>query len=116
MVRPFLVALFVTLAACSANPEPRQVVITCLEGGDAGAPEPFESDTSPEAVGGVTTCARACRNLSKLGCPEAWKLPGGRTCTETCKKILPISSYDPICVENAKNIDEVRKCPQITCK
>lgn len=107
---------FALLPSCCEPPPPRTVVVTCVEGGDAGAPEPFEADQSSEAVGGTTVCARSCKNLSQLGCPEAWKLPAGRTCTETCKAITSISSYDPACVEKAKDVAAVRKCPQIACK
>ncbi len=104
------------LSGCCEPPPPRHVVVTCVEGSDAGAPEPFEADQSSESLSGSTVCARSCKNLSKLGCPEAWKLPAGRTCTETCKAITSISSYDPLCVEKAKDVAAVRQCPQIACK
>lgn len=104
----------VLLGACD-KPEPRTVVVVC-EGDSGLTPEPFSKDTTYEASSGSTPCARACKNLSRLGCPEAWKLPGGRTCVEICKMIGPISSYDPACVEKAQDVSDVRKCPSITCK
>lgn len=114
----FVLAFFLSMTGATCNNEqpPREVVVVCTEGGDAGAPEPFDVDTSAEAMGGVTPCARACRNLATLGCPEAWKLPGGRTCVENCKAMLPVSPYDPECVAAAKTVDAVRKCPALTCK
>lgn len=105
-----------TSGSTCETPPPREVVVTCAEGGDAGAPESFESDTSSEAMGLSTPCALACKNLSTLGCPEAWKLPAGRTRVETCKVMAPVSPYDPVCVSKAKTVDAVRKCPAIVCK
>lgn len=110
---PTFVALL--LAACDPPP-PRTVAIVCIDGGDAGSAEPFESDQSAEALGLSSPCARACKNFSILGCPESVKLPAGKTCVETCKDIAAISSFDPACVEKAKTVDAVRKCPQVTCK
>lgn len=109
--------LLLTTACCESNaPAPKTVVITCIDGGDAGSVEPFEADQSPEALGVTSPCARACRNMSMLGCPESAKLPGGKTCVETCKDISTISSFSPQCVESAKTVDAVRKCPQVSCK
>ena len=79
------------------------------------ADEDFAADHSEEALAGVTPCARACRNLATLGCPESKKPAGGRTCVETCKAIAPISNYDPICVSTAKTVAEARKCPSLKC-
>lgn len=103
------------LVACDPLP-PRTVAVVCIDGGDAGAAEPFESDPSAEAVSLSSPCARACKNLSVLGCPESVKLPAGKTCVETCKSIAAISSFDPLCVEKAKTVDAVRSCPQVACK
>ena len=69
----------------------------------------------PEALGLSTVCSRACKSFSLLKCPEAQKLPGGRTCIETCKEISAISSFDPQCVILAKTVIEVRKCPKVKC-
>ena len=114
VVLPILLAS--TAICCCEPPPPRNVAIVCIDGGDAGAAEPFEADPSAEAVGLSSPCARACKNLSVLGCPESVKLPAGKTCVETCKSIAAISSFDPACVEKAKSVDEVRKCPQLACK
>lgn len=113
-MRALLLIAVVALAACKPEP-PRDVVVVCAEGGDAGAPEPFEEDRSAEALGLSTPCAKACKNLSVLKCPEAWKLPGGRTCVETCKAISAISPFDPECVQKATSVAAVRKCPSLKC-
>lgn len=104
------------VSCCDPNTPPKTVVLTCIDGGDAGWAESFESDQSAEALGGATPCARACKNLSSLGCPESLKLPSGKTCVETCKDISAISSYNPACVERAKSVEAVRACPQISCR
>lgn len=110
-----LMIAFVVVVGCKPEPA-RDVVVVCAEGGDAGAPEPFEADPSSEAMSQNSACARACKNLSVLGCPEAWKLPAGRTCTETCKAIATVSKFNPLCVEKAKSVADVRKCPDVACK
>ncbi len=116
-LRLMVVAFFATfLGATCEQPPPHEVVVVCAGGEEAGVPEPFDADTSSEALGLSTVCARACKNFAVLGCPEAWKLPAGRTCVETCKAIAPISKFDPLCVEKAKDVVAVRKCPQISCK
>lgn len=110
-----LTGLILAATSCCEPLPPRTIVISCQDG-DAGAAEPFEADQSPEALGLSSPCARACKNLSVLGCPESVKLPAGKTCVETCKDIVAISSFNPACVERAKAVDDVRKCPQVTCK
>ena len=110
-----LSTLLVAATSCCEPLPPRTIVISCQDG-DAGAAEPFEADQSSEALALSSPCARACKNLSLLGCPESVKLPAGKTCVETCKDIAAISSFNPACVERAKTIDDVRKCPQVTCK
>lgn len=108
------VLLLAATSCCEPLP-PRTIVISCQDG-DAGAAEPFEADQSSEALGLSSPCARACKNLSILGCPESVRLPAGKTCVETCKDIAAMSSFNPACVERAKSVDEVRKCPQLSCK
>lgn len=115
-----IIGFAVTIASifalgCDTVPPPREVVVICSSADDAGAPEPFESDVSLEAKNGTSPCARACKNFSTLGCPEAWKLPGGKTCVEICKSNAGLSSFDPECVAAAKSKVEVRKCPVTRC-
>lgn len=117
MKRLFSLAFALTfLGATCEQPPPHEVVVVCAGGEEAGVPEPFDADTSSEALSLSTACARACKNFQTLGCPEAWKLPAGRTCVETCKAIAPISKFDPLCVEKAKSVADVRKCPEVRCK
>lgn len=106
-------------ACCNTCPPAQNVVIACDR--DAGVAdgalvdEPFEFDHSEEALGLSSPCARACKKLSDYGCPESKKPAYGRTCVETCKKIAPISSYDPECVARSKTVHEARICPQLKC-
>lgn len=106
--------LTVFVAGCPVDPPPRTVVVVCND--DSGVVEQFSEDQSAEALGLSTPCAKACANLAKLGCPESAKLPGGKTCVETCKSIAPISSYDPECVAKATTVATVRKCPSVRCQ
>lgn len=105
---------------CCNTPQPQTVVLACdRDGGDGGdaipADEDFSLDRSEEALAGISPCARACRTLAGLGCPESRKPAGGRTCVETCKTISPISNYDPLCVADSKSVEEARKCPALKC-
>lgn len=97
---------------CKNDPGPAPVIL-CVQ--DAGQEEPFEADQSEEALALSSPCARACKRLSVLDCPESKRLPGGTSCIETCHKIDPISNYDPECVARAESTAEVRACPQIKC-
>lgn len=106
------------VAACCAcpPPEPKNTVILCDR--DAGADisiENFEGDRSEEALALKSPCARACKQFSVLGCPESQKLPGGRSCIDTCKAIAPISLFNPECVAAATSVTAVRKCPVVRC-
>lgn len=113
-----LAAALSAAASCGPQPMPQTVVIAACPSSDAAGiepEEPFESDQSSEALGLATPCARACKQYSVLGCPEAKKPMGGRTCVETCKAIGPISSFDAMCVVAAKDATAARKCPQVRC-
>lgn len=109
-------ALVLSIGACCPPSDPKTVTVVCQS--DSGIQEdlPFEADQSPEALGRATPCSRACASLSLLGCPESKQKPGSFTCIEACGKLAKISSFDPECVALAKNVDAVRKCPQVTCK
>lgn len=111
--RALLLGIAAAVAGCYDNPPPRVVTIVCQD--DSGVVEQFAEDQSAEATALSSPCARACKNLAELGCPESAKLPGGKTCVETCKAISPISSYDPECVIKAKTVAAVRKCPATRC-
>ncbi len=119
-----LVLASASMVACGPDkpapcvpPPPAIVEAGKLDGGvyEAGPGEPFEADQSSEALGLSTDCARACKSFSLLKCPEAAKLPGGRTCIETCKEIAAISSFDAKCVSLATTVETVRKCPKVKC-
>lgn len=103
---------------CNTCPPAQTIVIACDRdgGSDALEDESFEDDKSAEALALSSPCARACKQLSALGCPEAKKPVGGRTCVETCKAIAPISSYDPECVIKAKTVASARLCPALKCE
>lgn len=113
MTRVALVAAALAMVGCREDIPPRTVTVVCQD--DSGVVEQFDQDQSTEATALASPCARACKNLAVLGCPESAKLPGGKTCVETCKSIAPISSYDPECVSKAKSVEAVRKCPAVRC-
>jgi hypothetical protein len=103
-------------SCCPTTPPSSTIVVTSCPGDDSGVfDEAFEADQSPEALGLSSTCARACSNLSRLGCPESRKPAGGRTCVQTCKAIEGVSSYSPACVAASADVAAVRKCPAVRC-
>lgn len=128
-IRLMTVATFVSVlgmvgvgvASCCESKTAHDVIVVaaCQDGGDdgldVGGVEEFLADKSEEAVAGLTPCAKACKRLSDLSCPESQKLPGGRTCVETCKAVASISSFSPTCVSAAKDVAAVRKCPEVRC-
>lgn len=106
------------VTACCACPPvaPTSVIVCPYDGGEVGPEEAFETDRSEEALALLSPCARACKSFSLLQCPESKKLPGGRSCLDSCKAILAISSFNPECVALAKTVAAVRTCPQVKCE
>lgn len=98
-------------AACCANPPaPRTIYVECAS--DAGIEVSYPdaesfSTASPEG--------RVCRKFADLHCGEAKQPPGAKSCMENVKDILNISNFSVECVEKAKTVAEVRKCPMVKC-
>lgn len=99
------------ISGCDPKPQPQTVYIVCAS--DGGGVD--EDDDDAGTLGAADDCALACRNLRTIGCPEGRTLEGGKGCTQICRDITPISSYDPACVKRAKTKDAVRTCPRIKC-
>lgn len=106
-----------SVSSCCATPPPQTIVVAACPSNETGVDpdEPFESDTSSEALGLSSPCARACKAFSDLGCPESRKPLGGLTCVQNCKNIQTMSSFDPACVIASKSVSDVRKCPATRC-
>ncbi len=110
-----VVVFMLTIGACCATPPPKpvQTVVVRCSDEDSGGIGEVSDEASLINMG--SPCAVSCRSLDMLGCPEAKKLEGGKTCYETCIDILPVSNYNTDCVVRAKTVDAVRKCPMVKC-
>ena len=74
---------------------------------DAALPAPEEVDAAAH-----TPCYLACKQLEKLGCPEAKPTTGGATCTQVCTNVESsgVVSFNPSCVASAKNCAQAKAC------
>lgn len=116
-------AAALALHACPPNPQPPD------SGADA-APKPSPSDGGfpvfadadpgddpAEAAAKYPACVRACAALKTYGCPEAARLPGGKTCYQVCADGETTGlSLKPSCVAAAKNAADVRMCATVRCQ
>jgi hypothetical protein len=87
----------VLVAACNQQPNPK-VEWPPMDGWDSFGQE---------------RCPSECRRLAELGCPEAQPTPGGISCSDSCQVLLGRRVWTPedvVCVEQAKDVDGVRKC------
>lgn len=90
-----LLALLVGLVACSAQPT------------SPVAPVP----TAPRAP----SCAAACANLERLGCPEARPTKGGLACVTICERASQIQDMRLACVVAASSFTALRACETVRC-
>lgn len=78
---------------------------------------PGDSDDPTEADAAWPLCVRACRQLREMECPEALRIPGGKSCYRICadSQAEPGLALDAACVSLAKTWDGVRACG-VRCK
>lgn len=99
-------ALPTLLLACPPSPA------TVVDAGDGSAPPPTAT------VVDSTSCAPACANLTKLGCPEGNPPAGvGAACITTCQK-AQAGGFDmkPACLAAATSVAAVQACGSVACK
>lgn len=80
----------------------------------ADADNGLDEDGAPRNV----PCTQACVKLAFLGCPEAAKPDGGKTCYRLCADAEASGKFSlkPACVAAAKDVDGVRACGTVRCK
>jgi hypothetical protein len=75
-----------------------------------------DADPPPDEVDAAahTPCYLACRQLAKLGCPEAKPTAHGATCTQVCANTESsgVVSMDPECIARAESCSIARACGQ----
>lgn len=118
-MRLLLGALFATLlAGCPVTPpEPPHVEVG--DGGSypPGPMDPVDAEDPPPESANYPVCARACANLKRLGCPEAERPDGGRTCYAVCADAEKSGKFPlkPICIATAKDVVDVKSCKTVRC-
>lgn len=104
------------LTGCPQTPEPPHV--DPIDGGyPPGQVDALDGEDPPVETATVPACAKACKNLKALGCPEAERLDGGSTCYAVCAKAEQSGKFGlhPSCVAAAKTAGEARNCGSIRC-
>lgn len=107
----FLVgAAFLTLFALTALPGCPPTPLSPVDASDA-------SDFDAGFDDAMSPCARACKVLTALSCPEALTLDGGKSCTALCSDSESSGfSLKPSCVALAKDVSGVRACGTVRCQ
>lgn len=115
-MRKFLAILILALVAlgCELGPFPKpppqpEPPSPWDNPGDAAPPEPEEVDAAAH-----TPCYRACKQLAKLGCPEAQPTAAGATCVQVCTNIESsgVITMGPECVATAESCSIAKACGQ----
>lgn len=109
------------LALGCPAPEPKQPE-TIQDAGADGFPQtsgdPGDSEDPTVAAALFPDCVKACVTLHTLGCPEAEKPAGGKTCYAICRDAEKSVGFSlkPACVAQAKSVTEVRACKTVRCQ
>lgn len=79
---------------------------------------PDPDDPGEAADASSPACVHACSQLKKLGCPEAAKPDGGKTCYKVCADAEASGKFSlkPMCVAGAQSIEQLRTCGTVRCK
>lgn len=86
------------------------------------APKPPIVDASDAALEDAVvrnpSCASACEQLAKLGCPEGRTLDGGKSCLHVCEDAEASGKFSlkPACVIGAQTIEQLRLCGTVRCQ
>ncbi len=78
-------------------------------------PVPVEPDYPSTDDAGSSSCARACLNFERLGCPEARHTDTGISCTDVCLRSSALVKHPLTCWVKAKTVDELRACGGVRC-
>lgn len=107
-------ACIVAIAGCPhPAPGPNRPDIVMPDGGQPG------DDEDPQLDGAASpACAGACATMKKLGCPEAARPDGGKTCYRVCadaQRTPGISALRPECIAGKDSVEGVRSCGTVRC-
>ncbi len=96
--------------SCTTTPAPAPGGVASASSADAGPIAPDDDIASTRG-----TCARACANLAKLGCPEATITDGGLSCQQVCEHAVGLFDMKPGCLVDAKSRAQVIHCGTVKC-
>jgi hypothetical protein len=108
------VLAFTCVGCPKPNPPvpPPDVTTTDADISDGADPEdpPLDAAAFPD-------CVRACAKLKSLGCPEAAKPDGGKTCYKVCADAESTGKFslNPKCVASQADVSGVRSCATVRC-
>lgn len=115
MKKPIFHVACITLFLMGCPPVPPQPPVPDADAAlDVDADNGLDEDGAPRNV----PCTQACVKLAFLGCPEATKPDGGKTCYRLCADAEASGKFSlkPACVAAAKDVDGVRACGTVRCK
>lgn len=103
---------------CVGCPKPNPPVpppdVTTTDSGDDGGADP---EDPPLDAAAFPDCVRACSKLKSLGCPEAAKPDGGKTCYTVCADAERSGKFslNPKCVGAASDVAGLAVCKTVRC-
>lgn len=103
-MRSLLVALGALLVSCAP------LLVSCASSHTSPAP-PAPTSQRP----GGATCAAACANLERLGCPEARRSANGLTCVTICERASELQDMRLSCVAGAPSFTALLACETVRC-
>lgn len=85
------------------------VLLGCPKPSPGPAPPPDASDGGEDLDASRASCAKACANLTSLGCPIS-------DCPAACTKAQgTLTDLHPSCIAKAKTKEEARACGSVKC-
>ena len=104
--------LLALVYACASKPPPEPSFVEVFV--DAG---PDADDWPDPSSASFPACARACKNLKRLGCEEALPFDGGMTCYNVCAHHEQSNKFTlrPDCVAEAQDRSSLRACKTVRC-
>lgn len=116
----FQACLVGVLVGCPApTPDPKPPVVPVEDGGFPVVQTDSGDDEDPSLDAALfPVCVKACATLKVQQCPEAQRLPGGKTCYAICRDEQQRGKINlkPECIAKASSVSEIRACGTVRCQ
>lgn len=98
-------------------PEPPADAVDASTGLQDAATDALDDPDGNVDAARYASCAKACANLGKLGCPEAATVDGGDSCYAVCAHAVTSHKFDfkAACLTAAKSAAEAKACGSVRC-